>query len=199
MTKRDKMQKHKIFNDFDADLFENTKALTLCKEAVARAADEGRAPRVLFVCLGNICRSPAAQGITEKKSAELDIPVDCDSAGFYGGHAGEMPDPRMRSAAFERGYRLDHRARKIRSYDLDDFDIVVGMDDNNIRDLERLADTEERAAKIIRMTDFATRHPRYHSVPDPYYEGAAGFQLVLDLLEDACCNLVNLLRPAARK
>lgn len=155
-----------------------------------------RKPRILFVCLGNICRSPAAQGITEKIAADRGVELECDSAGFYGGHAGDLPDPRMRQAAWQRGYRLDHRARKIKAYDLDDFDIVIGMDDNNIRDLHRLADTEERDAKIVRMTDFATSHPGYHSVPDPYYEGAAGFQLVLDLLEDACGNLVDLIGEA---
>lgn len=162
-------------------------------EALARAAAEERAPRILFVCLGNICRSPAAQGITGHMAAERGIAVDCDSAGFYGGHAGDLPDSRMRQAAFQRGYRLEHRARKIRVYDLDEFDIVVGMDDYNIDDLHGLADTDSRDARIVRMTDFATRHPLYDSVPDPYYEGAAGFLLVLDLLEDACSTLLDMI------
>lgn len=166
-------------------------ARELVAEARRKASAEARLPRVLFVCLGNICRSPAAQGITEKLAAEAGVGIECDSAGFYGGHAGDLPDRRMREAAFGRGYRLDHRARRIRSYDLDDFDIVVGMDDNNIDDLHRLADTEERDRKIVRMTDFATAHPEYDSVPDPYYEGAAGFQLVLNLLEDACGELIK--------
>lgn len=150
--------------------------------------------RILFVCLGNICRSPAAQGVTEAIAAREGVNIECDSAGFYGGHAGDLPDPRMRNAAYQRGYRLNHHSRVIRLGDLDYFDLVIGMDDRNIDDLHSLADTDERDNKIIRMTDLAVNHPTYDSVPDPYYEGAAGFQLVLDLLEDACSNLVNLLK-----
>lgn len=169
------------------------RARTVVKEAVERARAEGRKPRILFVCLGNICRSPAGQGITEKMAAERGIEVECDSAGFYGGHAGDLPDRRMREAAFGRGYDLRHRARKIRSYDLEDYDIVIGMDDYNISDLHDLADTEERDRRIVRMTDFAAGHPEYDTVPDPYYEGAAGFELVLNLLEDACGELLDLI------
>ena len=171
-----------------------TTAQTVVSNALAAAAAEARPPRILFVCLGNICRSPAAQGMTEAIASELKVQVECDSAGFYGGHAGDLPDPRMREAAWQRGYRLDHRSRKIRAIDLDYFDIVIGMDDRNMDDLERLADTDYRAAKLVRMTDFAPAHPTYDSVPDPYYEGAAGFQLVLNLLEDACRQLLLLIR-----
>lgn len=174
-------------------------ALSVVAEAVERAMAEGRTPKILFVCLGNICRSPAAQGIAEKIAEERGVSIECDSAGFYGGHAGQLPDRRMREAAFGRGYRLEHRARRIRLSDLDDFDIVIGMDDSNMDDLHRLADTDERDSKIIRMTDFATGHNEYDCVPDPYYEGAAGFQLVLNLLEDACGVLVNEIKTANRK
>ena len=174
-------------------------ALSVVAEAVERAMAEGRKPKILFVCLGNICRSPAAQGIAEKIAGERGVSIECDSAGFYGGHAGQLPDRRMREAAFGRGYRLEHRARRIRLSDLDDFDIVIGMDDSNMDDLHRLADTDERDSKIIRMTDFATGHHEYDCVPDPYYEGAAGFQLVLNLLEDACGVLVNEIKTANRK
>lgn len=174
-------------------------ALSVVAEAVERAMAEGRKPKILFVCLGNICRSPAAQGIAEKIAEERGVGIECDSAGFYGGHAGQLPDRRMREAAFGRGYRLEHRARRIRLSDLDDFDIVIGMDDNNMDDLHRLADTDERDSKIIRMTDFAAGHNEYDCVPDPYYEGAAGFQLVLNLLEDACGVLVDEIETANRK
>lgn len=174
-------------------------ALSVVAEAVERAMAEGRKPKILFVCLGNICRSPAAQGIAEKIAEERGVGIEFDSAGFYGGHAGQLPDRRMREAAFGRGYRLEHRARRIRLSDLDDFDIVIGMDDSNMDDLHRLADTEERDSKIIRMTDFAAGHNEYDCVPDPYYEGAAGFQLVLNLLEDACGVLVNEIETANRK
>lgn len=160
---------------------------------IACSLTSKRKPRILFVCLGNICRSPAAQGIMEKMAADRGVEVECDSAGFYGGHAGELPDMRMRSAALQRGYHLDHRSRKIRSYDLDYFDIVIGMDDNNISDLHRLASTLEQDVKIVRMTDFVTRHPNADCVPDPYYEGAEGFYLVMNLLEDACESLLDLI------
>lgn len=166
-------------------------AREVVSEAVERARAEGRMPKILFVCLGNICRSPAAHGITGQMASERRIEVECDSAGFYGGHAGSLPDRRMREAAFQRGYRLEHRARKIRSYDLDDYDIVIGMDDSNLDDLHRLAATEERDRRIVGMTDFAAAHPESDCVPDPYYEGAAGFQLVLNLLEDACGTLLD--------
>lgn len=172
------------------------RAREIVEAAMARAAAEERAPRILFVCLGNICRSPAAQGITEKMAQERGIKVECDSAGFYGGHAGDLPDRRMREAAFARGYRLDHRSRVIRGYDLDDFDIVIGMDDRNLHNLRSHADTIERGQKIIGMTDFAVHHPDYHLVPDPYYEGMAGFELVLNLLEDACSTLLDLIQQS---
>lgn len=174
-------------------------ARKVVSEAAERAAAESRNIRILFVCLGNICRSPAAQGITEHLAAQRRIPVECDSAGFYGGHAGELPDSRMRQAAWTRGYRLDHRSRPIRPYDLDDFDIVFGMDDYNMRDLHRLADTEEREKKLLRMTDFAAKNLQFDAVPDPYYEGAEGFQLVLDLLEDACGTLLDTIDDQIKK
>lgn len=160
-------------------------------EACARAKAEGRCPRLLFVCLGNICRSPAAQGIMESLAAAGGVEVECDSAGFYGGHAGDLPDRRMREAALQRGYLLDHRARKIRGIDLDNFDLVLGMDDSNMDDLHVLADTDNRDAKVLGLVDFAAGHPQDDSVPDPYYGGAAGFHHVLDLLEDACGTLLG--------
>lgn len=158
------------------------------------AAMEGRKPKVLFVCLGNICRSPAAEGIARKMAEEMGVDVEFDSAGLYAGHAGELPDRRMREAAWQLGYRLDHRSRPVRLSDFDDFDIVIGMDDSNISRLHGFADTQERDDKIVRMTDFTIRHPEYDYVPDPYYEGAEGFRLVLDLLEDGCSELVKLLK-----
>lgn len=169
-------------------------AIEKVKRAAKRAREEKRSPRLLFVCLGNICRSPAAQGIMEKMAREREIDVTLDSAGFYGGHAGDLPDRRMREAAWQRGYRLDHRSRKIRSYDLDDFDIVFAMDDSNYADLMQLADTEQQESRIVRMIDYAPAFPDQHSVPDPYYEGHAGFVLVMDLLEDACATILRLLK-----
>lgn len=155
--------------------------------------NHGRPVRILFVCLGNICRSPAAQGVMQhivEQRGESDLYV-LDSAGLYAGHAGELPDKRMRVHAFQRGYSLTHRARPVRASDFDDFDLIIGMDDSNISRLKAFAPTIEAERKVIRMTDFCRNHPNADCVPDPYYEGAEGFELVLDLLEDACHGLAD--------
>lgn len=151
--------------------------------------------KILFVCLGNICRSPAAQAIMQKTIDEkgLHNQFELDSAGLYGGHAGDLPDPRMRSHAGKRGYTLEHRSRKVKSTDFEDFDLIVAMDDSNYHQLKSLAPSLEDEAKIVRMVDFVKGFPYYHSVPDPYYEGSEGFELVLDMLEDGCRNLLEAL------
>lgn len=152
--------------------------------------------RILFVCLGNICRSPAAQGVMQRlvDEAGLSERYELDSAGTYGGHAGELPDRRMRVHAARRGYELTHRSRQVRPSDFGDFDIVVAMDDLNYDNLRRLAPTVDDERKVVRMTDYCRMHPYYDAVPDPYYEGASGFELVLDLLEDACQGLLSATR-----
>ena len=144
--------------------------------------------RILFVCLGNICRSPAAEGIMRRlvADARLEGVIEVDSAGTYGGHAGELPDARMRRAASRRGYELTHRARQIREEDFGKFDMIVVMDDRNYEHVHRLAPSRADAARIFRMREFFSRHPGWDHVPDPYYEGAEGFELVLDMLEDGC-------------
>lgn len=149
--------------------------------------------KILFVCLGNICRSPAAQGIMQAFIDEkgLQNEFELDSAGLYAGHAGELPDQRMRVHARRRGYELTHRSRPVRSSDFDDFDLIVAMDDSNFQGLKRLAPTVEDENKIVRMIDYVKSFPHYHSVPDPYYEGSEGFELVLDMLEEGCSNLLD--------
>lgn len=158
---------------------------------------ENKKVRVLFVCLGNICRSPAAEEIMRAICRErgLSDRFEIDSAGTYSGHAGQLPDQRMRVHAVRRGYNLTHRARPVCQSDFEDFDIIVGMDDNNLRDLRRLSPSCEDDEKIVRMVDFCRMHPYYYAVPDPYYEGASGFELVLDLLEDACSGMIDSLTP----
>jgi len=144
--------------------------------------------KILFVCLGNICRSPAAEGVL-KAAAEregLSDKIVVDSAGTYGGHAGQLPDSRMRSAAARRGYDLTHRARQITEEDFIDFDMIVVMDDMNYESVSRLAPERRYLDKLYRFADFCGRHPQWSHVPDPYYEGREGFELVLDLLEDGC-------------
>ena len=146
---------------------------------------------ILFVCMGNICRSPAAEGILRSKVAKAGLAnlYDIDSAGTYSGHCGDLPDPRMREAAARRGYDLTHRARPVRDEDFARFDMLIAMDERNHDALERLACTLDDKAKIPRMIDFGSRHD-YDHIPDPYYEGREGFELVLDLLEDACDGLL---------
>lgn len=149
--------------------------------------------RILFVCLGNICRSPAAEGVLRDMAARrgMDEMVDIDSAGTYAGHTGDMPDYRMRAAALSRGYVLTHRARQVRESDFFDFDIIVAMDDSNYHNLFRLAPTPESREKIFRMAEFFTSHAEWSHVPDPYYEGHEGFELVLDMLEDGCAEMLR--------
>lgn len=149
--------------------------------------------RILFVCLGNICRSPAAEQILRDKvrAAGLEEQVEVDSAGTYGGHAGQLPDPRMRAAAAERGYELTHRARRLTEEDFEQFDRIVVMDDMNYENAHRLAPSRELAGKIFRMSAFCTRYPDRTYVPDPYYEGREGFFLVIDMLENGCEELLR--------
>lgn len=159
------------------------------------AAAENRPVRILFVCLGNICRSPAAEGIMRKVTENLPemLKPELDSAGFYGGHAGDLPDRRMRCAAIQRGLLLYHRSRKIRLSDFDYFDLIIGMDDHNISDLHDMAPTLEAEKKIARMSDFCIHYPEADHIPDPYYDGIDGFYNVLNLLEDGCEQLKEQL------
>lgn len=149
--------------------------------------------KILFVCLGNICRSAAANGIMEDmvEQAGLQEIISVDSAGTYGGHRGELPDARMRAAAANRGYGLTHRSRKIEEEDFYRFDMIIVMDDMNYENVARLAPERKYLDKVYRFVEFCTKHPQWSYVPDPYYEGREGFELVLDLLEDGCANLLN--------
>lgn len=165
------------------------------ENALLTARSEGRNVRILFVCLGNICRSPAAEGMM--RHICRDVPSakrpELDSAGFYGGHAGELPDRRMRMVASRRGLVLTHRSRRIHDSDFDYFDLILGMDDSNISDLHDMAPTPEAERKIARMSDFAVNFPYADCVPDPYYDGLDGFENVLNLLEDATTTLKKLI------
>lgn len=148
--------------------------------------------KILFVCLGNICRSPSAEGIMKKlvSDAGKDAEIEIDSAGILGYHKGELPDQRMRAHALRRGYELNSHSRPVCLSDFDEFDYIIGMDNRNIDDLKSLAPDVDSVAKIHRMTEYS-RHFTHDHVPDPYYGGSSGFELVLDLLEDACAGLLN--------
>lgn len=153
--------------------------------------------QILFVCLGNICRSPAAEGILQSmvEKEGLSNTVFIDSAGTYGGHAGDLPDKRMRFAAEKRGYKLTSRSRKITPADLENFDMVIVMDDENYENVIRLASKSDNLKKIQRLTDFCTKH-KNRFVPDPYSGGASGFEFALDLLEDGCQGILKQIKES---
>lgn len=151
--------------------------------------------RVLFVCLGNICRSPAAEGIFKYQVEQegLEDQFYIDSAGTSGYHDGELPDRRMRHHGSLRGYRFDSLSRRFRANDFDKFDIILAMDDSNYENIIDLAPDLDSRDKVYRMVDFLETMD-YDHVPDPYYSGASGFELVMDLLEDACGGLLRKIK-----
>jgi len=156
---------------------------------------EKKTRKILFVCLGNICRSPAAEELFRnvvKRRGNIDDWV-IDSAGIGAWHIGQLPDKRMRVHAARRGYDLTHHARQVSVNDFENFDMIIGMDSGNLYDLHQLAPSPEAEHKIVPMSRFFTMTTRFDHVPDPYYEGADGFELVLDLLESGCENLYTQL------
>jgi protein-tyrosine phosphatase len=150
--------------------------------------------RVLFVCLGNICRSPAAEGVFLHLLAREGIAegFQVDSAGTGGWHVGKPADPRMRAAAARRGIHLPSRARQLEAADLERFDHILTMDADNLAAVEALAQRSARAT-ITPLVGHCRRLTS-EEVPDPYYGGEEGFERVLDLLEDACAGLLETLR-----
>lgn len=143
--------------------------------------------KVLFVCLGNICRSPSAEAVfralVEKEDLSEDFEID--SAGTSGWHEGEPADQRMQKHAHKRGYDLTSLSRPVNpETDFEEFDYIVAMDNENLKELRQMAPDTWHLKKLHLMTDFS-RHLYYDGVPDPYYGGDEGFDLVLDLLEDA--------------
>ena len=157
--------------------------------------DNSKITRVLFVCLGNICRSCTAEEVmrTILRREGLERMVEVDSAGLISYHQGEQADPRMRAHASRRGYHITHLSRPVRMSDFDDFDLVIGMDDSNISGLRDLAPSLDAENKIHRMTEYCDKSVADH-VPDPYYGGAQGFENVIDILEDACEGLLATLQ-----
>jgi low molecular weight protein-tyrosine phosphatase len=155
------------------------------------------AVRICFVCLGNICRSPTAEGVMRAlvEAAGLGDRVTLDSAGTGGWHVGESPDPRTAEAAARRGYDLTElRARQFRAADFDRFDLVVAMDRQNVADLRRLARHHPSGDPEIRLLrSFDPAAPEGAEVPDPYAGGSDGFERVLDICERACRGLLSQL------
>lgn len=151
---------------------------------------------ILFVCLGNICRSPAGENVMRKllKDAGLGEDVVCDSAGIMGYHLGEPPDARMIAAGRGRGLPMTGIGRQVTRADLDSFDLVLAMDNANYAGLIKLANDGNRD-KIKRFCDYCVSH-RDTEVPDPYYGDAAGFEYVLDLLEDGCAQILRQVQAS---
>jgi protein-tyrosine phosphatase len=155
--------------------------------------------RILFVCMGNICRSPTAEGVMRSllREAGLEDQVEVDSAGTGAWHAGEPPDARAAEAARARGIALGGAARQVRPGDFDDFDLIVAMDRENVRDLLALAPDEAAAGKVRLLREFDPAGGDDLDVPDPYYGGAQGFERVLDLVTAACRGLLDEVRARA--
>ena len=153
---------------------------------------------VLFVCMGNICRSPTAEGVFRHFAAESGAVamLEIDSAGTHAYHVGEPPDRRAQAAAERRGIALDYiRARRVTVEDFVRFDYVIAMDNDNVARLRDLAEPEQHH-KIRLFLEFAEASEQ--EVPDPYYGGSAGFERVLDLVEDASRGLLETLRSDKR-
>lgn len=180
------------------------------------AASLGRAPRVLMVCLGNICRSPAAEAVLKAYAARRSLEVDVDSCGTGGGspnwceeggfsyHEGGPGDGRMRVAAGERGYDITSRSRPLRPADLEGgemFDLIIGMDRSNMQEMERARRIWQQEGKVSvdrvgarLLSEFSSdKSFRGNAVPDPYYGGTQGFEHALDLIEGACEGILDEL------
>jgi protein-tyrosine phosphatase len=155
--------------------------------------------KILFVCLGNICRSPTAEGVLRVLAAREapDLALEIDSAGTAGYHVGEPPDPRTRQAAARRGYDLNAlRARIVEPLDFERFDLILAMDRDNLRVLRRRAPATAHE-RLQLFLEFAP-DSGIEDVPDPYYGGPNGFEEVLDLVEVAARGLIAHLRRGAR-
>ena len=162
---------------------------------------EANKTNILFICMGNICRSAAAEAVLKKylSNAKLDSACNVDSAGIISYHAGERADSRMIEHAFARGYSVTSISRQVTTADFAEFSHIIAMDNANVEGLKKVATTSEDLAKISKLTDYSSldflRANGYPSeVPDPYYGGSYGFELVLDMLEDASTNILKLVK-----
>jgi len=144
---------------------------------------------VLFLCLGNICRSPTAESIFRKKSEEKGLSLQFDSAGTSANHIGEKSDPRSIKFAETKGYKMNHLARQIQAKDFSKFDLILTMDDSNYEKVIGLVSEKEKL-KIHRITDYC-EIKKFKNVPDPYYGTQKDFELVIEILENAAENFFN--------
>lgn len=156
-------------------------------------------PSVLMVCLGNICRSPTAEAVLRQRAKQAGITLRVDSAGTYGGHAGATPDARSRAAGERRGYDFSGiYSRQVSACDFNDFDLILAADCSNLADLKALCPPELQHKIKLLLSGTSAGHAgtaqASQDVPDPYYGGEQGFELVLDLIESACDNLLSQWR-----
>lgn len=153
--------------------------------------------RILFVCLGNICRSPAAEIILRKQVADAGWAeeFEIDSAGTIGHHQGAPPDPRMSESLRQKGFTIQGHSRQIQPDDLVSFDLIVTMDESNLSDVQNLDKTGRLHSKIRPFVSFCRHHDDLR-VPDPYYGGQRGFDHVIRMLEDGCKGILESLKTS---
>ena len=155
-------------------------------------------PRILMVCLGNICRSPTAEAVLRQRAARAGVVLTVDSAGTYGGHAGAAPDARSRAAGERRGYDFSGiHSRQVTADDFAAFDVILAADRSNLANLKALcpARHQHKIKLLLSFSDQADQaNQADQEVPDPYYGGEQGFEQVLDLIESACDGLLTQLR-----
>jgi len=151
--------------------------------------------RILFLCMGNICRSPAGHCVFQHlvDQAEVSDQFEIDSAGIIGFHAGEAPDERIQESMRSRNIPVIGKARQLKVVDLDYYDLILAMDKENLKNAQKLDPSGKLHHKIRLFCEYCTEHDETE-VPDPYYGGKSGFEQVLDLIEDGCANLLKVLR-----
>ena len=149
--------------------------------------------KILLVCLGNICRSPMAEGLLRRMAMQRGLDIQTDSAGTGNSHIGQAPDPRAQTEMRRHGINItDLRARQFTRADFEHFDLLLAMDQQNLKDMQRLAPSPELAAKARLMLDWSTDR-KGGNVPDPWFGGSEGFGPVHNMLKDALGNLLNEL------
>ncbi len=151
--------------------------------------------KLLFVCLGNICRSPAAEGIFNHlvRENQLQEQFGAESAGIGHWHVGDLPDRRMRAHGAQHGYLFDSRARQFSPDDFNHYDLIIAMDHQNASDIRSMATSPHDLKKVRLMAEYLRHHPMHRHIPDPYYGSDQQFELVIELLEDACQGLLESL------
>lgn len=160
------------------------------------SSNKNKHVKILFVCMGNICRSPAAEGIMKKLVEQNNLinRIEIDSSGTLDYHSGELPDSRMIKFAVERGYNLNHKARQFNpDSDFEKFDYIVTMDDEIYDEISSLDIEKKYQNKIFKMVSFS-KNIKASEVPDPYYSGRDGFERVLDILEDSVQGLFERIK-----